>query len=323
MKSLILLAVVIALSNASTLKMKAIPSSISIPDSSEVDDFLLSSISTLNNNLMGLSAKMDKEFIDFTGDLFSRPKALVVIQVKGVEEIGGTSSGEYKSTDEGVVDVSSTEDIIKETYGSSAQYNILDGSIVGGKLAESIKSFDVSEDSVKTKIPLLRQELLEVERMIKYLENEGPRLDVSAPEVYNIHISGLLNAIATPKELEAAQKEVEKVLDQLTEVFKKIYGEQVIVEVISTSADQENVEKHSIYKRDTQANGPMTIQEIRKKYNVYSFTQGDYPAIFAIFAGVSIILAVAVLFIAVGMWTMDPGKDSIIYRMTTTKLKKD
>jgi len=57
--------------------------------------------------------------------------------------------------------------------------------------------------------------------------------------------------------------------------------------------------------------------------NVYKFSNADYPAAFAIVAGVSIVLALAVLFIAVGLWNMDPGKDSIIYRMTTTRMKKD
>uniref|UniRef100_A0A0M3IWC6 Col_cuticle_N domain-containing protein n=1 Tax=Ascaris lumbricoides TaxID=6252 RepID=A0A0M3IWC6_ASCLU len=59
------------------------------------------------------------------------------------------------------------------------------------------------------------------------------------------------------------------------------------------------------------------------KYDKLQFTSSDYPAIFAIFAGIIIILSIAVLFIAVGIWNMDPGKDSIIYRMTTTRMKKD
>uniref|UniRef100_A0A0N5AL07 Renin receptor-like C-terminal transmembrane spanning segment domain-containing protein n=1 Tax=Syphacia muris TaxID=451379 RepID=A0A0N5AL07_9BILA len=64
-------------------------------------------------------------------------------------------------------------------------------------------------------------------------------------------------------------------------------------------------------------------QKLRKDLNVYLFTSVDYPAMFAIIAGTCSILAIAVLFIAVGIWNMDPGKDSIIYRMTTTRMKKD
>uniref|UniRef100_A0AC35TGD2 Glycophorin-A n=1 Tax=Rhabditophanes sp. KR3021 TaxID=114890 RepID=A0AC35TGD2_9BILA len=87
--------------------------------------------------------------------------------------------------------------------------------------------------------------------------------------------------------------------------------------------------EHTITKRETEGSKKKKHQnrehlmQIRKDYNVYSFTQQDYPAMFAIILGISLILVIAIVFIAVGMWTMDPGKDSIIYRMTTPKLKKD
>ncbi|KAK0427822.1 hypothetical protein QR680_010441 [Steinernema hermaphroditum] len=64
-------------------------------------------------------------------------------------------------------------------------------------------------------------------------------------------------------------------------------------------------------------------QKARCDFNVYYFSGTDYPAIFSIFAGLVIILSVAVLFIVAGMMSMNPGKDSIIYRMTTTRMKKD
>uniref|UniRef100_A0A914DN01 NADH dehydrogenase subunit 6 n=1 Tax=Acrobeloides nanus TaxID=290746 RepID=A0A914DN01_9BILA len=61
----------------------------------------------------------------------------------------------------------------------------------------------------------------------------------------------------------------------------------------------------------------------RLGFQVYSFTYPDYPAYFAIFAGVIIVLTLGLVFIIVGLLTMDPGKDSIIYRMTTVRMKKD
>uniref|UniRef100_A0AC34RHM0 NADH dehydrogenase subunit 6 n=1 Tax=Panagrolaimus sp. JU765 TaxID=591449 RepID=A0AC34RHM0_9BILA len=53
------------------------------------------------------------------------------------------------------------------------------------------------------------------------------------------------------------------------------------------------------------------------------FTSQDYPAMFLLTAGIVIVLTFAIVFIVVGLLTMDPGKDSIIYRMTTTRMKKD
>lgn len=315
------MATVIVLSNASTLQIKTLPSSITIPEN--VEDFELSSVSKLNNYMLGLSADIDEVFSDVTGDLFSRPKALAVVQVKNIDNIDGKTSGEYKSTDESEFDFSSTEKMIKSTFGNEGHFDELKDGVLGGQLSDKIQSFVVSEDSVKTKIPKLRDELLNLQKIIGYLEKNGPRLGLSAPELFNIEIDGFINAIGTKDEINAAKKELGKMLDDLVDVLKSTYGDQVVVEVITTNGNAESSGNHLIAKRDTQSNQPGTIQEIRKKYNVYSFTQGDYPAIFAIFAGVSIILSIAILFIAVGMWTMDPGKDSIIYRMTTTKLKKD
>ncbi|KAE9550251.1 hypothetical protein FO519_006529 [Halicephalobus sp. NKZ332] len=61
----------------------------------------------------------------------------------------------------------------------------------------------------------------------------------------------------------------------------------------------------------------------RPYLNVYKFSSPDYPAMFFLTGGIVLVLVIAVTFIAVGLLTMDPGKDSIIYRMTTTRMKKD
>lgn len=62
---------------------------------------------------------------------------------------------------------------------------------------------------------------------------------------------------------------------------------------------------------------------IREGLNVNKFASPDYPAAFGIIAGVSIVLIVAVTFIVSGLLSMEPAKDSIIYRMTNTRMKKD
>jgi renin receptor len=66
-----------------------------------------------------------------------------------------------------------------------------------------------------------------------------------------------------------------------------------------------------------------TLDGLRNSFKVYNFVSADYPAMFTLVAGIVIVLAAAIIFISVGLLTMDPGKDSIIYRMTTTRMKKD
>ena len=49
----------------------------------------------------------------------------------------------------------------------------------------------------------------------------------------------------------------------------------------------------------------------------------DFPAIFNIVLFMGIILALAIVATSLSMAYMDPGRDSIIYRMTNPRMKKD
>lgn len=57
--------------------------------------------------------------------------------------------------------------------------------------------------------------------------------------------------------------------------------------------------------------------------NLATVYSGDYPVVFNIILILSIIMGVSVLAVSVSMATMDPGRDSIIYRMTNPRMKKD
>ena len=58
-------------------------------------------------------------------------------------------------------------------------------------------------------------------------------------------------------------------------------------------------------------------------YNLATEYSSDYAAIFNIILWLVVFMALVVIYAMYGMMTMDPGSDSIIYRMTTTRLKKD
>lgn len=64
-------------------------------------------------------------------------------------------------------------------------------------------------------------------------------------------------------------------------------------------------------KRDT------ADYNLAKKYN------SNYPVIFNIMLWFGVIMVFSLLAISIAIATMDPGRDSIIYRMTSTRMKKD
>ena len=53
------------------------------------------------------------------------------------------------------------------------------------------------------------------------------------------------------------------------------------------------------------------------------FYSDQYPAMFNLIFWTSLILAVALIGIVYGMMSMDPGLDTVIYRMTSNRIKKE
>ena len=49
----------------------------------------------------------------------------------------------------------------------------------------------------------------------------------------------------------------------------------------------------------------------------------NYAVIVNIILWMSLLIVISVLAISIGIWNMDPGRDSIIYRMTSQRMKKD
>ena len=49
----------------------------------------------------------------------------------------------------------------------------------------------------------------------------------------------------------------------------------------------------------------------------------DFHVAFAIIGFTTVLFALITFGVALGMWCMDPGRDSIIYRMTSQRMKKD
>lgn len=103
-------------------------------------------------------------------------------------------------------------------------------------------------------------------------------------------------------------------LVRVTDMLRRVYGDQVLV--VSTTVDQ--LRKLSRPSRSI-LQADITVDDL----NLATEYSADYPVIFNIVLWMGIIL---VLFVAGGtfaMATMDPGQDSIIYRMTNPRMKKD
>ncbi|KAK8719928.1 hypothetical protein OTU49_013685, partial [Cherax quadricarinatus] len=102
-------------------------------------------------------------------------------------------------------------------------------------------------------------------------------------------------------------------LSKVTDLMRHIYNDRVLV--VTVTVDQQ--EKLS---RNTRS---ILQAPSAQNLNLATNYSSDYPAIFNIILWLSIILAISILATSVAMATMDPGRDSIIYRMTNPRMKKD
>lgn len=60
-----------------------------------------------------------------------------------------------------------------------------------------------------------------------------------------------------------------------------------------------------------------------KDLNLAKTYSQDYPVIFNIILWFGVVIAFSLLAISYAIACMDPGRDSIIYRMTSNRIKKD
>lgn len=115
-----------------------------------------------------------------------------------------------------------------------------------------------------------------------------------------------------------AHTEILKVLkssiEELVVAAEKAYKNKALVTLIATS-------HQSIHQRVRRAAAAATSDD--KKYNIAPAYDDDYPVVFNIIFWFSIVMIFSLLAISLAIGNMDPGRDSIIYRMTSTRMKKD
>lgn len=104
-------------------------------------------------------------------------------------------------------------------------------------------------------------------------------------------------------------------LVRVTDVMRHAYNDQVLV--VTTVVDQlQELSRPSRSILQSRAAPPLDL-------NLASEYSSDYPAVFNIVLWISLILIIFIAFTSFAMATMDPGQDSIIYRMTNPRMKKD
>uniref|UniRef100_A0A158P7W7 Renin receptor n=1 Tax=Angiostrongylus cantonensis TaxID=6313 RepID=A0A158P7W7_ANGCA len=271
----------------SELQFVSLPQSVRLTTTSVASGLRTSHLQGLNANLLGLTTKPVPGF-EVNSDLFERPMAIAIVLVKGVDSLKNMGSKNAYPLENDGFDRTAFDEELARSFGSDRKTVTVTSKGISGSMIALNASEQEFDDNIKTKLPVLREELLHIYRLAAaILVRDAEFEEQNAPDVYYITISGLLPSKVT--------EDRETGIDDIRKAIQ-----------VATDASETDI----------------NLKTWRELLNVYVFVGTDYPAIFAIFAGLTVTLALAVVYTVVGMMSMDPSKDSIIYRMTTTRMKK-
>lgn len=139
--------------------------------------------------------------------------------------------------------------------------------------------------------------------------------NIPAVHIVRVSLEALLAAHepSSPAIAEAKKLLTTALLELQTSAEKAFDGAVVVGLVTSTEAP--------LVRSKRQAEKPK--QGETQDFNIAKKYDSNYPVIFNIILWFSVVLVFSLLAISIAIATMDPGRDSIIYRMTSTRMKKD
>ncbi|XP_032474960.1 renin receptor isoform X4 [Phocoena sinus] len=143
-----------------------------------------------------------------------------------------------------------------------------------------------------------------------------------SPDLYSLELAGLDEIGKRYGEDSEQFRDASEILADALQKFAddmyNLYGGNAVVELVTVrSFDASLARKTRTILEAKQAKDPSGTYNLAYKYNF------EYPVVFNMILWIMIALALAVIITSYNIWNMDPGYDSIIYRMTNQKIRMD
>ncbi|ELU02970.1 hypothetical protein CAPTEDRAFT_21484, partial [Capitella teleta] len=169
---------------------------------------------------------------------------------------------------------------------------------------------------------------LHIMREIARALKAHPEMTASAlPSFFHFKVTGLEKMIRTygrqSQQMRDALTLLSNVLQEVTEEFDEMFGGNVVVQLLAMdNVDEQGklIRKSRSLLADaepTTAPGPAPVGGLAPMFTAM------YPIVFNIILWTMVLIVLATFAIVWGLWFMDPGRDSIIYRMTSQRIKKE
>ncbi|XP_061548842.1 renin receptor isoform X1 [Phycodurus eques] len=143
-----------------------------------------------------------------------------------------------------------------------------------------------------------------------------------SPDLYSLELSGLEELTRVYGRDSPQYRDAAAILSSALQKFGEdvygLYGDSAVVEVVTVKNFEAPLTRKSrSILESKQISNPGSPYNLAYKYNFH------YAVVFNIVLWLTIALALAVIAVGYSLWNMDPGYDSIIYRMTNQKIRMD
>ncbi|XP_066212962.1 renin receptor isoform X2 [Saccopteryx leptura] len=267
---------------------------------------------------MGFSVKEDLPWPGLAvGNLFQRPQATVMLMVKGVDKLslspGSVISYPLENRVYMVGKANSAFEDLSVTLRQLRNRLFQEDSV--------LNSLPLSSLSRNSEVDLLFLSELQVLHDISSLLSRHKHLARDhSPDLYSLELAGLDEIGKHYGEDSEQFRDASKILVDAVRKFADdmygLYGGNAVVELVTVrSFDTSLVRKTRTILEATQEN--TSPYNLAYKYNF------EYSVVFNMVLWIMITMALAVIVISYNLWNMDPGYDSIIYRMTNQKIRMD
>ncbi|KAM8977130.1 LOW QUALITY PROTEIN: renin receptor [Pelodytes ibericus] len=300
---------------------------------------------------MGFSVEEDLSWPGLgVGNLFQRPRATVLVTVTGADKLALTENGITFPIENAVpYSIDSVVNSI-HLYFSEEMPVVLQLAPIEERVYMVGKANTVFEDLAVT-LRQLRSRLEQENSILAslplsslYRNDETDRLFFSDlqvlqdiptllsrhkhlakdnfPDIYSLELTGLEEIKKRYGEDSVKYKDATRILSDFLQKFAddmySIYGGNAIVDIVTVDTFETPLvrKSRSILASEAISN-PGSPYNLAYEYNF------NYAVVFNIILWIMIGLALAVIAISYNLWNMDPGYDSIIYRMTNQKIRMD
>lgn len=262
-------------------------------------------------------------------DPFHLAEAAVVVVVDGVKSLGSLKGHSFPviSDEDESAGWQKLKEKIEMRYpgfnNTLQRIDLAEGSSASDEENDQFNPTDVSvtylDDGNTEDVEFLRQlHLLNSLGEKEYKEND--ELRDGLPDLYWIVFSGLHPVIDLHGEDSPAADEAKQLLRDaiihLKKEFINLYDGQVIVAALTSDVSHTR-RARQIADSEAPDNGSVLPKNLSKDYSE------NYPVVFNIILWFMVAFVFSLIAISTAISTMDPGRDSIIYRMTSNRMKKD